>query len=460
MDVGGSIRIYDFASMSLIYKLTSEDRINQICFSPDNIRFYDLRGSYCNIWEPNCLIRLADAASEQQSSDADSGEDSFWSDTEDSHSTSISFPVSEGHVDSKPAITAFEPGRKSHEPIAHANEDGSINIYDTLGKKKHEIGKTMFKMTVEHLAWNSKHDRLAYSLPNGAITVLSVTLDAGAQTSVLTNKIYSEKRSPTDRGRTSQLLFDPTGTRLLVYGSKQCQLLSMPDGAVLAERSVVEDAGSAKWLQHPFDSDRLLCFTEQTIAVLTWQNLKQETILSLDLPKADGALAPTIDAILDSHDQRLLLLRTVTMHLNRPQYGFAVLSTDYLRPSTTANISASPDPPPTIRPLVLPRSLVSAAAHAVGILPDGRLVFLDRRLWVCSTAILAPPPPSFIQAAAGPRKLPEAVVGQEVARHFFLPHDWVTAQGLRLCRLLRDGGFLCPSKGEVAVMKGDLVRDW
>jgi len=42
MDVGGSIKIYDFSSMSLIYKLSSEDRVNQIHFSPDNLRFYDL----------------------------------------------------------------------------------------------------------------------------------------------------------------------------------------------------------------------------------------------------------------------------------------------------------------------------------------------------------------------------------------------------------------------------------
>lgn len=456
MDVGGSIRIYDFSSMSLLYKLTSEDRINQICFSPDNIRFYDLRGSYCNIWEPNCLIRLADAASEQQISDTDSAEDSFWSDTEDTHSTSISFPVSEGHVDSKPAITAFEPGRRSHEPIAHANEDGSIHVYDTLGKRKHELCKTMFKMTVEHLVWNPKHDQLAYSLASGAVTVFSVTIDAVARTSVLAEKIYSEKRSPTDRGRTSQLLFDPTGTRLLTYGTKKCHVLSLPDGAVLAEHSV-QDGGSAKWLQHPFDPDRLLRFTEQTITVFNWKDLEQETSLPLNLPNPDGASPPTIDAILDSHDTRVLLLRTVAIRLNRPRYSFVIIPTEDLC-APTSDLSSMPTPQPAIAPLVLPRSLVSAVAHAVGILPDGRLVFLDRRLWVCTIAILAPPSPTFTRAA--PRKLPELVIKQDVTRHFFLPHDWVTAQGLRLCRLLRDGAFLCPSKGEVAVMKGDLVRDW
>lgn len=30
----------------------------QTCFGMDSRRFYDLRGSYCNIWEPSALVRL------------------------------------------------------------------------------------------------------------------------------------------------------------------------------------------------------------------------------------------------------------------------------------------------------------------------------------------------------------------------------------------------------------------
>ena len=35
-------------------------------------------------------------------------------------------------------------------------------------------------------------------------------------------------------------------------------------------------------------------------------------------------------------------------------------------------------------------------------------------------------------------------------------HDWVITKDLRLCRVLRDGRLLCPSKGQVAVLEGDL----
>jgi hypothetical protein len=277
---------------------------------------------------------------------------------------------------------------------------------------------------------------------------VSIDNAGGAQTRVLTETLYAEKKSPADRGRTCQLLFDQSGSRLLVYGTMKCQVLSLPDGAVLAEHWVQDGDSSIKWQQHPSEPDHLLCFTAKSIAVFPWDDLEEELSIPLDLSESgteakevESTLA--IDAILDSHHPHFLLLRTVTTRVNRPSYGFVVLHTQQLYDAPLGE-SAEPGPSiPAIKPLSLPSSLVSTVAHAVGILPDGRLVFLDRRLWVCTTAAPAP-----------------ATRSLDVRPHFFIPHDWVTAQGLRQCRVLRDGAFLCPSKGEVAVMKGDLVQDW
>lgn len=478
MDVGGSVKIYDYSSMSLIYMLSSEDRINQICFGLDNVRFYDLRGSYCNIWEPNCLLRLAEAASEQTSDTSSISDDSFWSDTEDTLSTTISFPASESRADNKPAITAVEPGQRYHEPIAHANEDGSVNVYDPARKRKHQIAKTRFSMAIECLAWSPKHDRLAYSLNNGATTVNSVSISNGAESPIPADAVYVEKKSPNHRGRTKQLLFDTTGSRLLIHGIKGSQVISMSDGAVLAEVSL-PDGQHARWRQHPSEPESLLCFlSAQVAAVLQWNSLGKIASFTIgpasSLPvirvkesDVDGKSSVTeildglstaaqgldlhdqspvtLDNILDSHSSRLLLLRTTTMHLNRLRYDVSVLPTDQLY-APISSIGAGKPHDRSIEPLRLSPSLVSAVAYAVGILPDNRLVFLDKRLWVCTAALPLREDP-----------VPNQV---DITRHFFIPHDWVTAQGLRLCRLLRDGAFLCPTKGEVAIMRGDIVRDW
>jgi len=477
MDVGGSVKIYDYSSMLLIYTLSSEDRINQIRFGADSLRFYDLRGSYCNIWEPNCLLRLAEAASEQTSDTSSTLDDSFWSDTEDTPSAAISFPASESRADSMPAITAVEPGRRCHDPIAHANEDGSVSVYDPVRRKKNEITKTRFRMAIECLAWSPKHDRLAYSLNHGATTVNSVSISNDLDCLMPVDAVYAEKKSPNQRGRTKQLLFDTTGSRLLIHGIKGSQVLSMSDGVVLAEVSL-PGGQHARWRQHPYEPESLLCFrSAQVVAILDWSSLEQKASFTIGLASSlpvirvrgsdvdgepvtesrDGMSTGgrgadlsdqsivTLDNILDGHSSQLLLLRTTTMHLNRFRYDISVLPTSQLY-AAASNLGAAKPSHQSIEPLNLPPTLVSAIAYAIGVLPDNRLVFLDKRLWVCTAALPLPEGP-----------VPKQV---DIRRHFFIPRDWVTAQGLRLCRVLRDGTFLCPTKGEVAIMRGDLVQDW
>ena len=58
---GGTVQVWNFAYMSVIYELRSSDLVTGLAFSPDCKRFYDIRGSSVNAWEPNCLIRLSES---------------------------------------------------------------------------------------------------------------------------------------------------------------------------------------------------------------------------------------------------------------------------------------------------------------------------------------------------------------------------------------------------------------
>ncbi|KAJ5758696.1 hypothetical protein N7520_005852 [Penicillium odoratum] len=423
-DVEGSIKVYDFASLSLIYKLNSEDRINQICFDPNSVRFYDLRGSYCNVWEPNCLLRLMEDTAERIG-DADSAADSFWLDTEDTHRTSISLPVSESHADSKSAITAIAAGARSQELLAYSTDAGEVDVYDPITEKRHRVAKSLFGMPVEHLIWTVKHDHLAYSFSNGTTTIKSISITAGPQREVVATDISGKDRSSTDRGRTRQLLFDESGESLLIYGAKKSQVLSIPSGQIIAERDM-PDSESAKWKQHPSQPDILLCFTSDAVTTFTWQ-LERKESTPLKLPTNDLSISPTVDALLSSHCMRYILVRTMTKQLNRLHYGFFVLPASPIFEGGREAIS----------PLHLSPTI---SGDVVGIIPDGRLVFLDQNLWVCTAQLNGD--------------------DSTVARHFFLPRDWVTSSGVKLCQVLQDGTFLCPSKGEVAIMKSDPISNW
>ncbi|KAI1777247.1 hypothetical protein F4818DRAFT_457157 [Hypoxylon cercidicola] len=430
-DVEGTIKIYDVAQMTMIYRLTSEDTINTVCFSPSNVRFYDLRGSYCNVWEPNCLLQLADVAPGWLS-DADNTNESLWSDIEDTPGTSISFPVSESHADSKPGITAVASCSKADQHIAYANDDGVAELFDPTSNTRHVIAQTLFGMRIECLAWNRSHDLLAFCLFNGALTIKEIVWEtAGHQQQLSTKDIYSEKKPAAERGRVGQLLFDTSGKQLLVYGTRKSQVLAIPSGQVTVERET-PDEESAQWQQHPSRPNTLISISAKCISVFTWQ-LHEERSVPLEAPfgLSDSF---TIDALYQSHYSQLLLLRTMKLELNRPQYGFMLLSTASIY-DTDIEDGSTP-----IRPVALPDTVAQAVSQPLGILPDGRLAFLDSNLWVCTSQL--------------------GGTTEAITRHFFIPHDWVTSSGLRLCQLLQDGTILCPSKGEVAIIQNDMVSEW
>ena len=59
-DSSGIIQVWNFAYLTVIYKLGSNNMVTGLAFSPSCSRFYDMRGSAINAWEPNSLVRFSD----------------------------------------------------------------------------------------------------------------------------------------------------------------------------------------------------------------------------------------------------------------------------------------------------------------------------------------------------------------------------------------------------------------
>ncbi len=64
----GSLKVFSFDNFTLLFNLTSMWRPSAMAFSPDSRRIYDLRQSFCNVWQPNALIRIAEQ--DERGSDA------------------------------------------------------------------------------------------------------------------------------------------------------------------------------------------------------------------------------------------------------------------------------------------------------------------------------------------------------------------------------------------------------
>ncbi|RJE19395.1 hypothetical protein PHISCL_08272 [Aspergillus sclerotialis] len=123
-------------------------------------------------------------------------------------------------------------------------------------------------------------------------------------------------------------------------------------------------------------------------------------------------------------------------------FHFTLLDTSLLCEYSTESSSD------TVSAFQIPLHIGECIEQPVGLLADGRLVFLDKALWVCTAQLWLP--------SAGLPEMSETAV----TRHFFIPRDWLNSAGLGLCRVQADGKFLCPCKDEIAVIRSDIGGDW
>ena len=54
----GMMQLFDFETLQLLYRVNAYDYgVRALAFSSDSLRFLDIRGRQCNVWEPSVLVR-------------------------------------------------------------------------------------------------------------------------------------------------------------------------------------------------------------------------------------------------------------------------------------------------------------------------------------------------------------------------------------------------------------------
>lgn len=471
-DVRGTVKVYDFDHMASMYRLTSDDIIKAVAFSPDSRRFYDLRGSYCNVWEPNCLVRLVEGGSGGGGAAAGGGggkdDESItsselrehrvdgWSlaagtaDGDDSRSTVTSLAASEAHADSRPAITAVTTARDSARLALYAKDDGAVELLDSGRQRSHVLAQSACGIGVGPVALAPRGNFVAYSQLNGRVTVRSAKVSP--KSGKLIAKEMMVEKGDVGRGIVRQVLFHGEAERLLICGSKKLEVVcfTKDDVRTVTEKELDDSESDQvpRWDHHPSDPSLLLAFTASSIEVYSWDDIsKAKYTIPVDLSHGKGliSLLPvasrlTVEEVVPSAHNKIHMAMVSFEENNNKVFGFVLLDTSPLHGEDAAAA--------TILPVEVPEQVGQRVEQPVGFLEDGRLVFLDEALWVCTTR-LAPPGSTSADTAA-----------PSVKRHFFIPRDWLNSAGMALCRVQPDGTFLCPSKGELAVVRGDLGTDW
>ncbi|KAA6406365.1 MAG: hypothetical protein FRX48_09849 [Lasallia pustulata] len=256
----GTVKVWNFAYFSVVYQLSSGDLVTGLAFSPDCKRFYDLRGSSVNAWEPNSLIRSSET--EETFSDTAS---------EDQSPTSVS-QASEAWVAQFEPVSALAaaPGSSLY---CVGNEEGVVELFDITKGKLLELARFLNFLSVSKMTWAEDRQHIVAADLGGDILVkrlIGSAVGAG-EGNVEAQTVLAPKTNLEGDG-IHEVLLDRKSTLLLVVSQTRAEVWSLSTGIKHASRKLENDA-VRRWLNHPTQSNLLLGCGPSDLRILHWDDL-------------------------------------------------------------------------------------------------------------------------------------------------------------------------------------------
>lgn len=445
----GTVRLWNFAYFTVIYQLSSTDLVTGLAFSPDCRRFYDIRGSLVNAWEPNSLIRFSET--EGTMSDAAS---------EDQSPASIS-QVSEASLAQYEAVTVVAVAPKS-TLYCVGNEEGAVDLFDTRTERTMELCRFLNFLSISQIAWSLDATHVVATDLGGDISVKRLMPLPAVGNRAAELKSLATPRINFDGHGIHQMIFNDDSTLLLFISEDQGHIWSLNDESVIT--TSLDQGRSRRWLQHPTRKSLFLGFGATDIRVFRWQdfseqarlNLQEHRLgidrlhtkldssedsmhnlgqLSLDTSGEHGSNATVTRAML-TQDRRHILVQTKNIY-SQGQTVKRVLIVDVSSFLPDGGQAAASTPLPCA---YIPPDIQSRIEIPLGIISGSRLAFLDQDLWFCTFRF----------------KSTREYNDETVQRHYFVPRDWTSTESIEQCCMMEDGSLLCPKDDKVAVIRCNL----
>ena len=448
----GTVRVWSFTYFSVIYQLSSSDLVTGLAFSPDGKRFYDLRGSSINAWEPNSLVRFAET--EESSSDTAS----------EDHSSTLISQASEAWLEQYEAISSL-----CIAPIDDwycvGNEEGAVDLINSRTGETTEFARLLNFLSITHIAWSDDAEHIAAAVLGGKIVLkrLEPKGHGNIKGAINLKPMPSPKIDLEGRG-IHQILFSRNSRLLLIVTEDRGQVVGVSDATIRASMKL-ENARARRWILHPTQDQSLLAFGTDDVKILHWDDLSVQCSLVYHegRPRFDsrtsfyagddqalGLMPLTVNqegtCHADSSVNKAMLTQDgehvlVEIHDSCGQGG--MINRVLIFTNSAFELNTEGDTATTLTYLYIPPTTMSKVEIALGILAGSRLVYLDQDLWVYTFKL-------------GARYHEEAP-----KRHYFIPRDWVSTEGLALCSMMGDGTLLCPKHDQVAVIRSCLnVNDF
>lgn len=386
----GIIHIYEFDTLRLLYRVRSTNIfVRSISFSKDSFRFADIRGSQCNIWEPAALLR-----------------DTLGDESSVGTSASIVDAVSS---DSRVKITAMILPLTGGVAFV-GKDDGSIGLYDLkTGIQRQTLYRQ--KSAIRLLAWSSTHSLLVSVDMSNAVAGWKLT--KSPKEGWAPNRELFQFRLDCG-GTVMQVLLCETQSKLILSARGSDHLWNL-DAIQERELKISDASGVRKWLQHPASPAHLICAQHATFHVHKWSDcsriasipllvdvagLQLKRVLAYNMGMKHRVLIEMSEIDGSADTLALHLLEDSTLGLADTQAGHGTNQSDGSSGADAVLVPVSGSPLDTI---------AKQAAHVLSVDLGRKLVFLDKRSWVCSVDL------DGLGANSG-------LVSYY--RHFFAPHDW------------------------------------
>ena len=404
----GTISVFTFPRLSLIYQLVNENEfIEDIALSPDSQRFYDLRGSICNVWEPDALVRLDE------------------SELEDRGSSIMTEPVIRRDESSQIQITALASGNADRFYCA-GREDGTVCIHDAeQGRKLRKVSAHSTHSSIIIIAWSKSGRFIVSSDDSGRILAKRLELKPNDTFAVF--PVFDIRTDEPVR----QFLFSETERLLLISTSSSDRIWDLKAKKQKYSRTWNPDRGN-RWIQHPFQTALLIWIDPFIVHTYSWEGLEHADpastlpakLLSPKLGSPHGSIVHWVALTTDKQYVVYLSGAGSSEHRLASGVHLEVLKMSDLQ---------------TQHPHLLASDCLADLAvqikYLIGTYRD-RIVFLDHDYWLCTWKI-----------DAGLT---------EVDRHFFLPKDWLNHGALQMSRLNSHGTFFFPKHGDVAIVRNGM----
>jgi hypothetical protein len=364
----GMVQLFEFETLELLYRINAFDYgVRSLVFSSDGLRFLDVRGAHCNVWEPSILVRKL------QKDGADVISEGVLTEPK---------IVGVADIDDVVEITTLVCD-EAGDYLFCGKSDGSVCVYET------RTGK--YSLTL----YNHADDIPITSLCWGERGRILVTADASSQL-VAKQLVFSTQRRKWDITKTlichrlsvaiNQLVLNLESNLMLVSADSSRSIWSLSTGRQLCTWSPMSDIPDY-WISHSSLSGKCMSFRTTNIAVIDWSMTQDSVSLDAAIPLSlNTAPDERIKSVIECARGHKIAVEISKRQREDSTTTLLMFDVDKLQEIEGL---APGGEDAVLDPLIaLPEffPLGPHIEHLIGAF-NNKLVFLDRDLWVCSVDV-------------------------------------------------------------------------